>query len=266
MTKAIKTLLALGLIASAATASAQQPPPQFPNMSFFVTSAASPKGGDLGGLAGADKICQDLAAKAGLNLRVSRLAHELGVPVRAAGPWDWRSSRLDAGPNLMPRRSTRALSGELVARLKPAAWIAGGALAIHAAAVVADWSLLRHEQSTLQRQMETRFRAAVPDAVAVVDPALQMRRKLADARHGAGVADSGDFLPMIERVAGAARELPPGTLRVAAYEQGRLALELTGIDEPAARRFAARLKQGAANLETDVTLARGSIVVIVRAS
>ena len=151
-------------------------------------------------------------------------------------------------------------------RLKPAAWIAGGALAIHAAAVIADWSLLRHEQSTLQRQMETRFRAAVPDAVAVVDPALQMRRKLADARHGAGVSDSGDFLPMIERVAGIARELPPGTLRVAAYEQGRLSLELIGIDEQAARRFAARLKQGAANLETEVTPARGSIVVIVRAS
>ena len=93
-----------------------------------------------------------------------------------------------------------------------------------------------------------------------------MRRKLADARHGAGVEDSGDFLAMIERVAGIARELPPGTLRVAAYEQGRLSLELTGIDEQAARRFAARLKQGAANLETDVTPARGSIVVIVRAS
>ena len=72
MTKAIKTLLALGLIASAATASAQQPPPQFPNMSFFVTSAASPKGGDLGGLAGADKICQDLAAKAGAGAKTWR--------------------------------------------------------------------------------------------------------------------------------------------------------------------------------------------------
>ena len=34
-------------------------------MSFFVTSAGPGKGGDLGGLAGADKHCQDLAASAG---------------------------------------------------------------------------------------------------------------------------------------------------------------------------------------------------------
>ncbi len=34
-------------------------------MSFFVTSAGPGKGADLGGLAGADKHCQDLAASAG---------------------------------------------------------------------------------------------------------------------------------------------------------------------------------------------------------
>ena len=35
------------------------------NMTFFVTSAGSGHGADLGGLAGADKHCQDLAAAAG---------------------------------------------------------------------------------------------------------------------------------------------------------------------------------------------------------
>jgi hypothetical protein len=34
-------------------------------MTFFVTSAGSGKGADLGGLSGADKICQDLAQAAG---------------------------------------------------------------------------------------------------------------------------------------------------------------------------------------------------------
>ena len=34
-------------------------------MSFFVTSAGSGNGANLGGLAGADKICQTLAASAG---------------------------------------------------------------------------------------------------------------------------------------------------------------------------------------------------------
>jgi len=35
------------------------------NMSFFVTSAGSGKGADLGGLAGADRLCQQLAQAAG---------------------------------------------------------------------------------------------------------------------------------------------------------------------------------------------------------
>ncbi len=67
MRKKARAALAAGLIVAASVggSQAQQPPPQFPSMTFFVTSTASPKGGDLGGLAGADKICQDLAAKAG---------------------------------------------------------------------------------------------------------------------------------------------------------------------------------------------------------
>ena len=48
-------LLTLGLGAQAQQA----------NMTFFVTSAGSGQGADLGGLAGADKHCQDLAAAAG---------------------------------------------------------------------------------------------------------------------------------------------------------------------------------------------------------
>src|SRR5262249_59111800 len=39
--------------------------PQAPNMGFFVTSTSLGKGGDLGGLAGADAHCQQLAAPAG---------------------------------------------------------------------------------------------------------------------------------------------------------------------------------------------------------
>lgn len=50
-------LAALGL---AALAQAQQS-----NMTFFVTSAGPGKGADLGGLAGADRHCQTLAATAG---------------------------------------------------------------------------------------------------------------------------------------------------------------------------------------------------------
>jgi len=58
---ALTALLPFGL---SGTAQAQQVP-QAPNMSFFVTSASLGKGGDLGGLAGADAHCQQLATTAG---------------------------------------------------------------------------------------------------------------------------------------------------------------------------------------------------------
>ena len=45
---------------------------QNPKMSFFVSSVGSGNGGNLGGLAGADKHCQALAAKAGAGNRTWR--------------------------------------------------------------------------------------------------------------------------------------------------------------------------------------------------
>ncbi len=121
---------------------------------------------------------------------------ELGTELHIAGSWDWRTAPPHAGISLVQQHERwRGFSG-MAARLRPAAWILGAALALHAVALITDWTLLASDQRTLRKQMEMQFRASFPDAVAVVDPALQMRRKLAEARHNAGVADSGDFLPM----------------------------------------------------------------------
>lgn len=53
-------LVACAMLLCGVPAHAQQA-----NMSFFVTSVGVGKGGDLGGLAGADRHCQELAATAG---------------------------------------------------------------------------------------------------------------------------------------------------------------------------------------------------------
>jgi hypothetical protein len=53
------------LLLSANHVAHAQQPPQAPNMSFFVTSTPIGKSGDLGGLAGADAHCQQLAATVG---------------------------------------------------------------------------------------------------------------------------------------------------------------------------------------------------------
>jgi hypothetical protein len=77
---------------------AQQPPAQPPQpMSFFITSAGSGNGANLGGLAGADRICQTLATAAGRGdktwhayLSTSAANGQPAVNARdriGAGPW-----------------------------------------------------------------------------------------------------------------------------------------------------------------------------------
>jgi hypothetical protein len=89
-------MMRLGLLASAAMlafgaiAYAQQAN----QMTFFVTSAGSGKGADLGGLSGADTHCQNLAQAAGAGSRTWRAylstQGQGGVNARdriGAGPW-----------------------------------------------------------------------------------------------------------------------------------------------------------------------------------
>jgi len=85
------------VLSGCAAFSAQPPGPE--NMTFFVTSVGSGKGGNLGGLEGADRHCQALAQSAGAGHRtwhayLSTQAPKLNDPgfVNArdrigAGPW-----------------------------------------------------------------------------------------------------------------------------------------------------------------------------------
>jgi hypothetical protein len=79
-------LFALGFAASAQA--------QSTTMTFFVTSVGSGKGGDLGGLAGADAHCQTLAAAAGAGSKTwhAYLSTQGAAAVNArdrigSGPW-----------------------------------------------------------------------------------------------------------------------------------------------------------------------------------
>jgi len=170
-------------------------------------------------------------------------SRKLGVTVHFAGAWSWRTILPDAGVSLI--RSRRYWSGfsGILARLRPAAWVLGTALAIHALALVIDWTYLANEQRSLRQQMESRFRETFPEAVAVVDPALQMRRKLAEARHAVGHADGSDFLQMIERVAATTKSLPSGAVRALSYESGRMTIELAAVDQASVQRVVLALRQ-----------------------
>src|SRR5580704_3805811 len=85
--------IAVTLLGSAAVLAAQAP--QQP-MSFFVTSTTPTGSGNLGGLAGADKICQDLAAAAGAGGKTWHAY--LSTQTTNAGPGVKARGRIGAGP------------------------------------------------------------------------------------------------------------------------------------------------------------------------
>jgi hypothetical protein len=95
--KRIAVVASIALASAIGGSQAQQPPPQSPNMTFFVASIGPGKGGDLGGLEGADRHCQTLATAAGAGGKTWRAylssnAAMQGGPVNARdrigkGPW-----------------------------------------------------------------------------------------------------------------------------------------------------------------------------------
>ena len=188
---------------------------------------------------------------------------ELGVALRLAGTWDWRTAPQDAGVSLAQQGQRWRMFSGVSARLRPAAWVLGAALTLHAVALVTDWTLLAVEQRALRQQMEAQFRVSFPEAIAVVDPALQMRRKLAEARHSAGQTDSGDFLPLVVQVAAAAQDIPSGALRAMSYDGAQMTMEIAASDEVAVQRIKSRLLASGLSVDASAAATRGGRTVVV---
>src|SRR6266566_8000724 len=92
-TMRVSMLASVALFALSLAAPAQA---QSNTMSFFVTSVGSGKGGDLGGLAGADAHCQALAAAAGAG---SKTWHAyLSTQARPGQPAVNARDRIGTGP------------------------------------------------------------------------------------------------------------------------------------------------------------------------
>lgn len=108
MKQRIATLACLGALAVTAApgAHAQQPPRQNP-MTFFVTSTGSGKGGDYGGLAGADRHCQSLAQAAGAGKHTWRAY--LSTQAQGGAPAVNARDRIGKGP-------WHNVNGELIAK------------------------------------------------------------------------------------------------------------------------------------------------------
>ena len=88
----LSAIAATSMAAGAAVPLAQQSSP----MTVFITSANPGRGADLGGLAGADKYCQTLAAAAGAGGRTWRAY--LSTTAASGQPAVNARDRIGAGP------------------------------------------------------------------------------------------------------------------------------------------------------------------------
>ncbi len=92
------TLLASAGVLALVSCSAMQSPEPAPAMTFFVTSAGPGKGGDLGGLEGADQHCQSLAKAAGAGNRTWRAYLSTQAPALSDPKFVNARDRIGSGP------------------------------------------------------------------------------------------------------------------------------------------------------------------------
>ena len=151
----------------------------------------------------------------------------LNLNIEQGGPWTWQTS-VDGGHhnglNLLQGEFAPPRKGQAwTKQLRPALPVLGIIVALHLVASLGDWARLRHEKNRLQNDMVATFKKTFPEATAVVDPALQMRRNLSGLRRTRGVADSADLLPLL---AAAAPLMRQGKILTLQYEQDKLQFDL----------------------------------------
>jgi type II secretory pathway component PulL len=89
--------------------------------------------------------------------------------------------------------------------------------------------------------MDHHFRKAFPEAKAVVDPALQMRRSVAELRRGAGEADGADLVPMLVKLSPVLATFS-GSPQSLKFERGEIELQLPVTPGETRERLASRLQ------------------------
>jgi type II secretion system protein L len=167
-----------------------------------------------------------------------------GVEFVAGAPWHWAAAKpadFAGAINLAGDRAatTAPRSAEIGRLVRPALWIAAIAIAIHVIATLGNWLWLRWEIASIDRELTTLARAAVPGFTegTADSAAAALSRRERDLKHRAGLAAADDFLPLLARAAPALSALPAGAVRSLAYADGHLVLDLQKIEPIQATRL-----------------------------
>lgn len=105
----------------------------------------------------------------------------------------WINGAANAGLDLVP---ASGMGGGKAVDLRAWRWpigLAAAVLLVNIVALNVEWWRLKREAQTLRAAMVQTYRTAFPKDPTIVDPLLQMKQKIAMARHDAGQAAPDDF-------------------------------------------------------------------------
>lgn len=186
----------------------------------------------------------------------------LRVAIEDGGMWHWEASDIGTAPDLLqgdlrPRHDRL----ELLRPWIPAALLAGAMVVVQVAFTLLHWATLSWERASVSREMEAVFRQAVPDAQAVVDPPLQMRRILADLRRASGALAADDFLALLGRTAPEFARVSGSSVRTIEYASGVLRVDLLVPRSEAAAELVQKLAAAGMRAKLESSSASGAGVL-----
>ncbi len=194
-----------------------------------------------------------------------RWSDVLGVPVRIGAPWDWRTAPIDTSANLLAAANAVANREALWRRLRPGIAAGIAALAVHAVASGIDWYRDVRQRDDARAAMRATFQSAFPESRNIVDPALQMARKLEEARRASGEIADTDLLGLLAAMERAGRKVPPAAVQGVRFREGVLELDLAPVAAREAGAVADTLRsQGFAGTRVDADGKDAAVLRIAR--
>lgn len=156
------------------------------------------------------------------------------IPLVTGEPWDWRNAAIAASvPNLLWGEFAPPVRFfDWLPRLQPLAIILALALSIEILGANIYWAKLAAERHSLKSEIEQAFRNAIGNQASLVNPTMQMQRQLSLTRHKAGLPDTADFIPMLDRIAAILGKSGVRTLALN-YDSGRIDLEISAPEKMA---------------------------------
>jgi general secretion pathway protein L len=143
-------------------------------------------------------------------------------------PYDWaEAAHAGAGMELLTGDFSRRRGFEVDAKAwRPALWLALALVAANGLGFLACNGAKAWQTKHLASENRKLFSSVFPETKTVVDPVRQMRGKVADLRHRAGVDSDGDFLPLLTRAGQALPHNVRQAVRTVQYRPGAVVLKL----------------------------------------